>query len=139
MHISIAMIGLVLAVVPSVAQKASTDDIFEMRRKCQMLAEKKAETPQIKNWKTEVTSNFSITTFHCYLLSEQHPIKQSTIPEEYILVRDLRDGITNELLATLGLKGSKIHGEIMDQFYKGPREKPEDVIEYMDKMMNPQR
>jgi len=145
MRISIAMIGFVLAVMPAAAQKApSTNDIFEMRRKCQMLAEQRADwlTPNVrqpKSWTTEVTSNFSTTTYHCYLLSEVHPIEQSNLPDKYILLTSLHDGITNDLLANYDRKGNKVTGTIWDRFYKGPRETPDDVREYIDKMMNPQR
>ena len=123
MRISIAMIGLVLAVLPAAAQKApGTNDVFEMRRKCQMLAEQRAEERQPKNWITEVTSNFSITTYHCYLLSEAHPIEQSKLPGGYIMQTYLHDGITNDLLANYERKGDKVHGTIWDRYYKGPRE-----------------
>ena len=142
MRITIAMIGLVLAVVPAAAQPAPTaTEIFELRRRCQVLAE------QILNdltagpyWHQTAVSNYDIKKNHCYVKIDASPSNLNLPLNETKYTTELYDGHTKQKLAVLRSEGGKkTYGEIFDEGYVGTPYGFDETSNYIQKLMITER
>jgi hypothetical protein len=116
-------------------------EIFQLRDKCQALAEKLGDE-EIAGayWRTDIKSNVSIKTLHCYVEIDRQTA-DLTVPTDKTKFRSyIYDGHTKELLASTAQDGQEIsYGMIYDPYNDGPNSGIENVRNYIKKMMSPER
>lgn len=127
---------------PSQAQtKPTAVEVFQLRSMCQALGEKLDNDSAYGSfWTSQVTSNVSLKSLHCYVLLVHSPANLSVPVDKYEINSFLYDGQTKELLANMKKKGQEIGiGNIYDSYEQGPHSGYENTQTYINKMMMPDR
>jgi len=168
MRISIAMMGLALAVAPVAAQPAPTaTEIFELRTKCEAMAKeiaKSFEKHQAQNafeFSVAAKGNLSLKSLHCYaLITLNYNFNNGKKSHERTgksgdLYQHLYDAQTGESLASALIENGKKSGSIRDDdqhksdlylsnkdgnwYAKTEQQKYDEAMEYIQIRMRAER
>ena len=119
--------------------KQQENDLFETRKKCQILAEHLPDAAEAgAYWRTTIISNFVVSSGHCYALIERGTQDTNTPAEKSKFHSYLYDAHTGELLASKSAEGiNNRSGVIFDPYYEGSRSTFDDAFEYIKKLCLP--
>ena len=133
--------GILIGTASEAQTKPTAVEIFQLRSMCQGLAEKlDNDSAYGPYWTSQVTSNVSLKSLHCYVLLVHSPANLNVPLDQYEVNSFLYDGQTKELLADMKKKGREVgFGNIYDVYEQGPYIGYENAQTYINKMMLPER
>ena len=136
---------LLLVILSGIRSEAQTKptavEVFQLRSMCQALGEKlDNDSAYGSYWTSQVTTNVSLKSLHCYVLLVRSPADLTTPTDRYKINTYLYDGQTKELLASMNKQGKEAgFGQIYDEYEQGPLIGYENAQTYINKMMLPER